>query len=188
MPIVQTSLKSKNYNALGIDEIADDITNIITEVNGITADGLPVVADGVTITGDGTALDPLVSVAPTAAYKVYAAKLTQTGTAAPVATILENTLSGAIVWTRDQAGVYTGTLAGAFTVGKTIMNGVTTWSGNAIQMFPISDGGTVVGYLYFDAAGLNEITFRVYDDTFGLAEYSTLIGTTPLYIEVKVYN
>lgn len=35
MPIVQTSLKSKNYNALGIDEIADDISNIITVVNAI---------------------------------------------------------------------------------------------------------------------------------------------------------
>jgi len=35
MPITQTSLKSKNYNALGIDEIADDISNIITVVNAI---------------------------------------------------------------------------------------------------------------------------------------------------------
>lgn len=39
MPITQTSLKSKNYNALGIDEIADDITNIITEVNILSAGG-----------------------------------------------------------------------------------------------------------------------------------------------------
>ena len=39
MPIVQTSLKSKNYNALGIDEIADDIENIITEVNILSAGG-----------------------------------------------------------------------------------------------------------------------------------------------------
>jgi len=35
MPITQTSLKSKNYNALGIDEIADDISNIITVVNAM---------------------------------------------------------------------------------------------------------------------------------------------------------
>jgi hypothetical protein len=35
MSITQTSLKSKNYNALGIDEIADDISNIITVVNAM---------------------------------------------------------------------------------------------------------------------------------------------------------
>ena len=35
MSITQTSLKSKNYNALGIYEIADDISNIITVVNAM---------------------------------------------------------------------------------------------------------------------------------------------------------
>ena len=46
--------------------------------------------------------------------KVYRALLTQTGTDAPVATVLENTLGGEVVWTRDDIGLYTGTLAGAF--------------------------------------------------------------------------
>ena len=55
-----------------------------------------------------------------ASYSVYTALLTQTGTNAPVATVLENTLGGTVVWTRDSAGFYTGTLAGAFTVSKTI--------------------------------------------------------------------
>ena len=54
-----------------------------------------------------------------AAYLVYTALLTQTGTDAPVATVLQNTLSGAIVWTRGDVGEYTGTLAGAFTANKT---------------------------------------------------------------------
>lgn len=62
MTIVQTSLKSKNYNALGIDEIADDITNIITILNSIILYGLPVAADGVTIIGAGTVGDPLIAV------------------------------------------------------------------------------------------------------------------------------
>jgi hypothetical protein len=47
-------------------------------------------------------------------YKVYTALLSQSGTDAPVATVLENTLGGDIVWTRDMAGQYTGTLADAF--------------------------------------------------------------------------
>lgn len=39
----------------------------------------------------------------------YVAQLTQTGTAAPAATVLENGTLGTIAWTRTSAGVYTGT-------------------------------------------------------------------------------
>jgi hypothetical protein len=42
-------------------------------------------------------------------YKVYTALLTQTGTNAPVATILENTLGVNIVWTRLSTGFYRAT-------------------------------------------------------------------------------
>lgn len=51
--------------------------------------------------------------------KVYRALLTQVGTDAPVATVSENSLGGAVVWTRAEAGVYIGTLVGAFTPNKT---------------------------------------------------------------------
>lgn len=54
-------------------------------------------------------------------YKRYVALLSQSGTDAPVATVLENTLGGTVVWTRNDVGDYTGTLAGAFTVGKTFV-------------------------------------------------------------------
>ena len=53
--------------------------------------------------------------------KVYRALLTQTGTNAPVPTILENTI-GNIVWSRNNYGVYLGTLSGAFTESKTFIN------------------------------------------------------------------
>lgn len=53
--------------------------------------------------------------------KVYRAVLTQSGTDAPTATVLENTLGGTVVWTRDNPGRYVATLVGAFPVG--------TWSG-----------------------------------------------------------
>jgi len=52
-------------------------------------------------------------------YKVYTALLTQTGTSAPTAIVLENTLGGTVVWTRLSTGTYVGTLASAFTVNKT---------------------------------------------------------------------
>lgn len=54
-------------------------------------------------------------------YKVYTALLTQTGTDAPVATVLENTLGGEIVWSYDGFGSYIGSLNGAFTENKTFI-------------------------------------------------------------------
>ncbi len=53
--------------------------------------------------------------------KVYVALLTQTGTDAPVATVLQNTLGGTVVWSRGGAGNYIGTLAGAFPLDKTAL-------------------------------------------------------------------
>lgn len=52
-------------------------------------------------------------------YKVYAALLTQSGTDAPVATVLENTLGGTPAPGYAEVGEYTLTLAGAFPVAKT---------------------------------------------------------------------
>lgn len=54
-----------------------------------------------------------------AGYLVYTALLSQTGTDAPVATVLENTLGGTVVWSYNSTGNYTGTLAAAFTENKT---------------------------------------------------------------------
>jgi hypothetical protein len=53
------------------------------------------------------------------APKEYVALLTQSGTAAPTVTVLRNTFGASIVWTRNSAGVYYGTLAGTFTQDKT---------------------------------------------------------------------
>lgn len=53
-------------------------------------------------------------------YKSYVAILLQSGTNAPTVVVLENTI-GDIVWTRDIAGRYYGTLANAFTENKTFI-------------------------------------------------------------------
>lgn len=47
-------------------------------------------------------------------YKVYTAVMNSDEDGNPVATVLENTLGGTIVWTREAAGTYLGTLVGAF--------------------------------------------------------------------------
>ena len=54
-------------------------------------------------------------------YKVYTALLSQTGTNAPIATVLENTLGGTVVWSYASTGVYVANLTGAFTINKTIV-------------------------------------------------------------------
>ena len=72
-------------------------------------------------------------------YKVYTALLTQTGTNAPVATVLENTLGGTVTWSRTVPGGYFATLSDAFTTDKTtvlITNGST--NGNYIHGAAVS--------------------------------------------------
>jgi hypothetical protein len=54
-------------------------------------------------------------------YAVYTATLSQTGTSAPVATVLTNTLGGTVVWTRVATGVYDATLSSAFPANKTFL-------------------------------------------------------------------
>jgi hypothetical protein len=52
-------------------------------------------------------------------YKVYTALLTQSGTDAPVATVLENTLGGEVTWTYSEPGYYVANSNGLFTYNKT---------------------------------------------------------------------
>lgn len=54
-------------------------------------------------------------------YKVYTALLSQSGTNAPTATVLENTLAGTVVWTRADIGNFTATLTGAFPSNKVVV-------------------------------------------------------------------
>lgn len=111
--------------------------------------------------GDGrTAWADLAYWNPSGGPKVYRALLTQTGTDAPVATVIENTLGGEVVWTRGNLGTYAGTLANAFTADKTFVNiqgdlAVGDWDGGtAIKAFSIVRSGssavsvqTVIGAL-----------------------------------------
>ena len=60
-----------------------------------------------------------VSIVSATTPKVYKALLTQGGSDDPTAVVLENTLGGTIIWTRNDIGKYTGTLVGAFPENKT---------------------------------------------------------------------
>lgn len=127
-------------------------------------------------------------------YKVYTALLTQTGTDAPVATVLENTI-GDIVWTRDGAGRYQGTLVGAFTRDKSIcppyssnFNDV----GSSSIFLPLSaNGNPQLGWVNAYFAGTNNEDYLEIDtyDMSGGVEWSSIIGPGGnLPIEIRVYN
>ncbi len=60
-------------------------------------------------------------------YLEYVALLSQSGTNAPVATVLKNTLGGTVVWVRDGVGLYSGNLIGAFPSGKTQITPESNW-------------------------------------------------------------
>lgn len=113
-----------------------------------------------------------------ASYLVYSALLTQTGTDAPTATILENTLGGVPVWTRNTAGVYTATLAGVFTVDKTFISSATVYRGAEAT-------GTVSPVANVNA---NEVVIRTHEiiASFGSQELAdAVLNKTP--VEIRVY-
>lgn len=104
-------------------------------------------------------------------YSIYVALLSQAGTDPPVATVLENTLGGTIVWTRTATGSYSATLAGAFTTGKTVVF-ITGDMGETL--------GSIFAYLHFIA---DVISVRTLSETFTLSD-DRMNGTS---IEIRVY-
>lgn len=68
-------------------------------------------------------------------YKVYTALLTQEGTDAPVATVLENTLGANITYTRLNEGDYNIVTDGIFPDGKTWASAISTnYNGNQVWL------------------------------------------------------
>ena len=110
-------------------------------------------------------------------YKEYVALLTQTGTDAPVATVLYNDLGGTVVWTYSSVGEYIATLAGAFTINKTDPGG-----------YPKPIGRDLLGYfdnnaITLKAASANEMFLESSDETGTPAN-----GFASLLVTIRVYN
>lgn len=95
--IIDTFLKG-NLNLAGYG--LGSITGTITRLLGVTTDG---------------------KVVEKVQPKVYVAKVVFSGATTPTATVLENTLGGTPVWTRESQGTYRVTLASAFTLNKTFV-------------------------------------------------------------------
>jgi len=105
------------------------------------------------------------------APKVYRALLTQSGTNAPVATVLENSLGGQVVWSYNAAGDYRGTLSGAFPSGKTFL-----------LICPVSEATTNIG---FGLTRLNDSVIYVSTSNAGGNGEDSCLQATAL--EILVY-
>lgn len=116
----------------------------------------------------------VISSIDTRPYKVYTALLSQTGTSAPtVVNVLENTLGGALVWTRNSTGEYYATLSGAFSGG---------FSKLAFSMTNNDYVSTTVTSYRFNQVNSNTVSLKTY---LGITLTDSLIGTAS--IEIRVY-
>jgi len=102
-------------------------------------------------------------------YKVYTALIQQSGTNNPTAIVLQNTLGGLINWTRNTQGVYTGTLAGAFTTDKTIL----------------LNGGSSNTSISIYSTNPNSIIINTTNFTYGQIDGAM---ASPMSIEIRVYH
>jgi hypothetical protein len=73
---------------------------------------IPIAQDGVSKVA--TVSELAAGIGGSVGVKVYRAVLTQVGTAPPIAAVLENSLGGEIVFSREELGEYKGALVGAF--------------------------------------------------------------------------
>lgn len=142
---------------------------IIDNVNGtIPQQVIYGALSATTFYGDGSNLS---GITIPSTYKVYTALLTQTGSTAPVSTVLENTLGGTVVWTYDIIGVYNATLNGAFLPNKTVVF--------CTKQMPGNGGITIYGS-------------RVNNDTVSIRVSDSITNVdgelTDASIEIRVYN
>jgi len=105
-------------------------------------------------------------------YLKYVALLTQSGEDDPVATVLENTLDGPVVWTRVDVGDYTGTLNGAFTLNKSVGFLGTIGPSDGINVAIVNNNN-------FDINSCNVQTYNSLGERDGVLD-----GT---FIEIRVY-
>lgn len=123
-------------------------------------------------------------------YSSYTVLFNQSGTSAPIATILENTLGQTVTWTRPFFGQYYGTFETPIPRGKIFMDNGSDYNGNGTCAIPICDNNQLTGYYMFIQDGNDNVArvqLYVFDPAFLAAEYSTILGTTSIPLQFKVY-
>lgn len=121
---LKTSLEIDSDTLVGTGTAQDPLTTIPFGAL-LAEDGSPL------LTEDGEFIILEGYVESTSILK-YVALLSQSGTDAPTAIVLENTFYGPIVWSYNSSGDYTGILEGAFLQDKTWFSANTEWSSSAM--------------------------------------------------------
>ena len=105
-------------------------------------------------------------------YDIYTAIISQSGTGDPTVTVLENTFSAALVWTRSGVGSYVATLAGAFDTAATFATAAQPGAGVS-TIFDHDIGLTINSIILSTINSLG-------------ASDDGLLNKTP--VEIRVYN
>lgn len=150
----------------------------------------------VAFSGDNSALMTLLaedffvlsSVDESITKKEYVALITQSGTNAPVATVLKNTLGGTAVWSYVGVGNYNLTLVGAFTVGKTICNGKGDFSGTSQVVELLTTGTDETGRVLIYPISTDVIEFFSNDILDVATNLGDLMGTSTFAVKIEVYS
>jgi hypothetical protein len=159
IPVVVFTDTSESYLINNINELINNARNN-TEVS------LDIVLeDLISLGGSGGDSRP---------YKVYTALLTQSGTNAPVATVLENTLGGDIVWSYDSIGTYS-IFSAVFTENTFVILGNRTEevSANTKQGYNPSINQVLLYTFYLGESGTVDYNDNIFLNT---------------SIEIRVYN
>lgn len=114
-------------------------------------------------------LDDIPALVDSRPYKVYTVLLTQSLTNAPVATILENTLGGTVVFSYSGVGSYVATLTGVFILNKTWCSITSTASADVTVTAGRSSDNTVNINSFLSGTLTNSIM-------------------SPTCLEIRVYN
>ena len=140
---------------------------VVTSLDGTEL--LEAEKDGVSVPITAQGIADLAGGGGAAAYLVYTALLTQSGTDAPVATVLQNTLGGTVVWSRNTTGDFSATLVGAFTTNKT-------------TVLSSINGDQSAGYvILYETPSEDEVKLYQKDNSFAPADQ---FGCT---VEIRVY-
>ena len=107
-------------------------------------------------------------------YTLYSALITQTGTNAPTAVVLQNTITGTLTWTRTQVGVYV------------LTSNLTPFTANKVQVF-INNGGptTTFGSTVWTRETTSYIGIKTFSQSTGLNADDLLSDGS---IEIRIYS
>lgn len=122
----------------------------------------------------------------------YTCSFKQTGTANPDPIELQNTTNDTTPWHRDYAGLYRKKISNSTIKDKCFISGNSNAAGDGMTVYPIADfSGHTIGFINIfplEDAGKTYLMLETVDNTGNDVEYSTILGITTTWIELKIYQ